>query len=59
MRRIVREEAVMSTEDLLLRRLDSTEVLVDRTRADMLRHALPPLIPDLSGSDTFARPPVA
>jgi glycerol-3-phosphate dehydrogenase len=51
LRRIVREEAVIHAEDLLLRRLDSTGVLVDRTRCERLRRALPPLPADMSGSD--------
>ena len=41
MRRIEREEAVMNVEDLLLRRLDSTGVLIDRARAsDVLDRSL-------------------
>jgi len=60
MRRLVREEAVIHAEDLLLRRLDSTGVLADRARAsDMLRRALPPLTPDLPAFERSATPPVS
>ena len=59
MRRIVREEAVMRAEDLLLRRLDSTGVLVDRTRSDMLRRVLPPLPPNLTAVDRSNSLPVS
>ncbi|HEX6114551.1 MAG TPA: FAD-dependent oxidoreductase [Geminicoccaceae bacterium] len=43
-RRIVREEAVIRAEDFLLRRLDSTDMLLDRKKSDMLRRALAPLM---------------
>jgi glycerol-3-phosphate dehydrogenase len=60
MRRLVREEAVIHAEDLLLRRLDSTGVLVDRAKAsDMLRRALPPLPPALAEFERSASPPVS
>ena len=42
MRRIVREEAVLHLEDLLLRRLDSATVLANWTKAtEVVRNALP------------------
>jgi glycerol-3-phosphate dehydrogenase len=59
LRRIVREEAVMHAEDLLLRRLDSTGVLVDRAQSDMLRRAVAPLTPELSASAGSSTPPGA
>jgi glycerol-3-phosphate dehydrogenase len=60
MRRLVREEAVIHVEDLLLRRLDSTGVLADRARAsDMLRGTSPPLTPDLAEFDRSSSPPVS
>jgi glycerol-3-phosphate dehydrogenase len=58
MRRIARAEAVMYAEDLLLRRLESTGVLVDQARPfDLLpRHIAPS---DLTGFERPASPPVS
>jgi glycerol-3-phosphate dehydrogenase len=57
--RIAREEAVMYAEDLLLRRLDSTSMLVDQKASDVLRRALAPLLPGLTDHHRSAIPPVA
>jgi glycerol-3-phosphate dehydrogenase len=60
LRRLVREEAVIHAEDLLLRRLDSTGVLADRAKAsDMLRCALAPLAPDLTEFDGSSSLPIS
>jgi glycerol-3-phosphate dehydrogenase len=58
-RRIARAEAVIYVEDLLLRRIDSTGVLVDRKASDSLRRALAPLAADRTGLDRPASPPVS
>lgn len=57
MRRIIREEAVLHAEDLLLRRLDSATILTDRSRAtEVLRGRAASGLPEagLLGSGTFA-----
>jgi glycerol-3-phosphate dehydrogenase len=57
MRRIIREEAVLHAEDLLLRRLDSATILTDRSRATkVLRGRLASGLPEagLLRSGTFA-----
>jgi hypothetical protein len=57
MRHILREEAVIHPEDLLLRRLDSTAVVADRARAsEILRRALAPPTPDPAESDGSGSP---
>jgi glycerol-3-phosphate dehydrogenase len=58
LRRLVREEAVIHADDLLLRRLDSTSVLAHRARGSaILRRALAPLKANLTDLDRSSSPP--